>query len=66
MREGVVFAPWHYGHPAGVAANELTLTAWDPVAKQPEFKVAAVVVERLGPGDGPAPAPTNTASAPCT
>lgn len=58
-----MFAPWHHGG-ADTAANELTITAWDPVSKQPEFKVAAVSVERLGPGDGPAPAPTNTASAP--
>jgi hypothetical protein len=27
------------------AANELTLTSWDPVSKQPVFKVAAVRVE---------------------
>ena len=64
VREGVVFAPWHYGSDADTAANQLTLTAWDPVSKQPEFKVAAVFVERLRAGDGPAPAPTNTASAP--
>lgn len=62
VREGVVFAPWHYG--GDTAANELTLTAWDPVSKQPEFKVAAVAVERVRAGDGPAPAPDNTASAP--
>lgn len=61
LRAGVIFAPWHYGD---VAANELTLGAWDPVSKQPEFKVAAVSVERIGPGTGPAPAPTTTASAP--
>ena len=30
------------------AANELTLTAWDPVSKQPLFKVAAVRVARVG------------------
>ena len=30
------------------AANELTLTAWDPVSKQPLFKLAAVAVERAG------------------
>lgn len=64
VRRGVVFAPWHYGDSTTTAANELTLTAWDPVSKQPEFKVAAVNVQRLGPGDGPAPAPTTTASAP--
>ena len=62
VREGVVFAPWHYG--GDTAANELTLTAWDPVSGQPEFKVAAVAVERVRGGDGPAPAPDNTASAP--
>ena len=61
LREGVVFAPWHFGDDA---ANELTLGAWDPVSKQPEFKVAAVFVERIAAGTGPAPAPTNTASAP--
>ncbi len=30
------------------AANELTLTAWDPVSKQPYYKYAAVKVERVG------------------
>ncbi len=64
IRIGVVFAPWHYGQSPTTAANELTLTAWDPVSKQPEFKVAAVSVHRLRAGDGPAPAPTTTASAP--
>ncbi|MEQ8145282.1 molybdopterin oxidoreductase family protein [Streptomyces sp. OP7] len=63
VREGVVFAPWHYGGPAS-AANELTLTGWDPVSKQPELKVAAVTVERIAAGSGPAPAPRGTASAP--
>ena len=28
------------------AANELTITAWDPVSKQPQLKTAAVKVER--------------------
>jgi ferredoxin-nitrate reductase len=32
------------GH--GTAANELTITAWDPVSKQPILKNAAVRVER--------------------
>src|SRR4051812_15601153 len=50
IRDGVVFAPWHYGYwdvEEGAhtrAANELTITAWDPVSKQPIFKVAAVRV----------------------
>ncbi|MEU8820157.1 nitrate reductase [Actinoplanes sp. NPDC048796] len=42
VREGTVFVPFHYG---SQAANELTMTAWDPVSKQPLFKVAAVRVE---------------------
>ena len=55
-REGVVFVPFHYGYwdigdgagPDGQprAANELTITLWDPVSKQPRFKTAAVKVER--------------------
>jgi anaerobic selenocysteine-containing dehydrogenase len=71
IRPGVIFAPWHYGDDAGggtggghTAANDLTLNAWDPVSKQPEFKLAAVRVERVAAGTGPAPAPTTTASAP--
>jgi anaerobic selenocysteine-containing dehydrogenase len=40
-REGVVFVPFHYG-----GANEMTISAWDPVSRQPLFKVAAVRVER--------------------
>ena len=52
IRPGVVFVPFHFGYwDAGGgarerAANELTLTAWDPVSKQPLFKSAAVAVER--------------------
>jgi hypothetical protein len=68
-----VFAPFHYGQwdPSGVAtdaehrlANELTMTVWDPVSKQPSFKTAVCRVTRLRDGNGPAPAPTTTASAP--
>ena len=53
-RPGVVFAPFHYGyfdqpddpdtHPR--AANELIRTEWDPVSKQPVYKVTAVRVEK--------------------
>jgi anaerobic selenocysteine-containing dehydrogenase len=43
VRPGVVFVPFHYGDHA---ANELTLTAWDPVSKQPIYKVAAIRVTR--------------------
>jgi ferredoxin-nitrate reductase len=75
VRDGVVFAPFHFGYwdrdddgPDGAptAANELTMTVWDPVSKQPQFKVAAVRVERIAAGDGPAPAPSTTASEPVT
>jgi predicted molibdopterin-dependent oxidoreductase YjgC len=73
VRDGVLFLPFHYGYwdtgdPSDAdgerAANELTVTDWDPVSKQPLFKTAAAAVTRIGPGDGAAPAPTNTASAP--
>jgi ferredoxin-nitrate reductase len=56
-RDGVVFIPFHYGYwdlgdgpgPDGRprAANELTMTIWDPVSKQPQLKIAAVKVEKL-------------------
>ena len=43
---GEVFIPFHYGYwdTPGThrAANELTITGWDPVSKQPLFKYAAV------------------------
>lgn len=44
IRPGVVFIPFHY---AEAAANVLTHTALDPVAKIPELKVCAVRVEPL-------------------
>jgi ferredoxin-nitrate reductase len=64
----VVLAPFHYGYwdqpdgdrPDGRAraANELTITEWDPVSKQPLYKVAAVRVTKLAGDDGqPGPTP---------
>jgi formate dehydrogenase alpha subunit len=44
---GTVFMTFHY---AEAAANLLTSDAVDPVAKIPEYKVAAVRVERVGEG----------------
>jgi anaerobic selenocysteine-containing dehydrogenase len=50
IRRGSVFVPFHYGYwetgagpgdGAPRAANELTRTVWDPVSKQPLFKVSA-------------------------
>jgi ferredoxin-nitrate reductase len=53
IRRGTVFVPFHYGAwrnkgKTPRAANELTVTAWDPVSKQPFFKVAAVRASRAG------------------
>ncbi|WP_310209688.1 nitrate reductase [Paenarthrobacter nitroguajacolicus] len=76
VRTGTVFAPFHYGYwdthlsatepqkHTSTAANELTITEWDPVSKQPLFKNAAVKVEKIRNGTEPAPAPTTTASRP--
>jgi anaerobic selenocysteine-containing dehydrogenase len=55
IRKGTVFVPFHYGYwdtdagfgpdgAPGRAANELTITRWDPVSHQPLFKLAAVRV----------------------
>jgi ferredoxin-nitrate reductase len=72
IREGVIFAPFHYGYfdSDGLdgrprAANELTITEWDPASKQPLYKVGTVSVTKISDSGGtPAPAPTSTASAP--
>ena len=72
IRSGVVFVPFHYGYwDTGTqratlrAANELTLTAWDPVSKQPHSKLAPVRLVKVRSGSGrAAPAPVTTASEP--
>lgn len=73
IREGVVFVPFHYGYwdtddrhdVHNRAANELTITEWDPASKQPIFKTAACRIEKVAGADGHvAPAPTTTASRP--
>jgi len=56
IRPGAVFLPFHYGYwdsesgasPNGSAraANELTITDWDPASKQPLFKLGAVSVAK--------------------
>ncbi|WP_241474815.1 molybdopterin oxidoreductase family protein [Nocardiopsis xinjiangensis] len=74
IRAGVLFVPFHYGYwdtevsegdgARDRAANEMTVSDWDPVSKQPLFKTAVARLRPLGEGDGrPAPAPTTTASA---
>ncbi len=49
LREGVVFAPFHWGArhapPGAGQANMATIGVTDPVSKQPELKAAAVRVE---------------------
>ncbi|HEY9437978.1 MAG TPA: molybdopterin-dependent oxidoreductase [Streptomyces sp.] len=77
IRPGLLFVPFHYGYwdtpsgsgPAprtpGRAANETTITDWDPASKQPLFKTAAAALTLVERADGKqAPAPTTTASAP--
>jgi anaerobic selenocysteine-containing dehydrogenase len=79
LRPGLLFVPFHYGYwdtPAGSgpdattpgrAANETTITDWDPASKQPLFKTAAAALTLVERGIGEqAPAPTTTASAPTT
>jgi anaerobic selenocysteine-containing dehydrogenase len=70
---GAVFAPFHYGawDPEHLAAdqehrlaNELTMTVWDPVSKQPYFKTAACRVTKVRDGHDPSPAPTTAAARP--
>jgi ferredoxin-nitrate reductase len=52
-QDGCLFLPFHYGYwdePGRPrAANELTLTTWDPVSKQPSFKYAAARVRKISP-----------------
>ncbi len=50
---GNIFIPFHYGYwdindGHHRAANELTISGWDPVSKQPYFKYAAVQVQKAG------------------
>jgi anaerobic selenocysteine-containing dehydrogenase len=67
IRDGMVFLPFHYGcwdtppghrppdDGPGRAANETTVTDWDPVSKQPLFKTGAArvtLVTRRANGTG--------------
>ena len=56
VRPGTVFIPFHYGYwdddaaepgngVPSTAANEATVTDWDPVSKQPIYKTAAARIE---------------------
>ncbi|MFG3280978.1 molybdopterin oxidoreductase family protein [Streptomyces sp. NPDC048111] len=77
IRRGLLFVPFHYGYwdtaagsgpdgrTPGRAANEATITDWDPASKQPLFKTAAAALTLVERGGGrAAPAPTTAASAP--
>lgn len=66
IRQGVLFLPFHYGYwdttgsapdGPGRAANELTLTDWDPASKQPIFKTAAAAIQRVDSDSGAASIP---------
>ena len=54
IAEGHLFIPFHYGYWDKAdghhlrAANELTITGWDPISKQPHFKFAAVRIKKIG------------------
>jgi anaerobic selenocysteine-containing dehydrogenase len=54
IREGTCFLPFHWGRRFGLykAANNLTLTARDPLSRQPELKACAVRLRRLPALDG--------------
>ena len=58
---GHVFVPFHYGYwdedSRPRAANELTITEWDPVSKQPHFKYAAVSITKVDPNSLGHPVP---------
>lgn len=51
IRPGLIFIPFHYGYwdnkDGAHAANELTLSDWDPISKQPHFKYAAVRINKV-------------------
>ncbi len=72
IRPGVLFVPFHYGYwdipgdgARERAANETTVTDWDPVSKQPLFKTSAAGLRLVEKGGGVvAPAPTTAASRP--
>ncbi|MDP6849479.1 MAG: nitrate reductase [Planctomycetota bacterium] len=44
---GTVFVPWHWADEASLI-NKVTIDAIDPGSKQPEFKICAVKLEKVG------------------
>ncbi|SOE58825.1 Molydopterin dinucleotide binding domain-containing protein [Streptomyces sp. OV198] len=65
IRPGLLFVPFHYGYwdtkaghgpdgdTPGRAANETTVTDWDPASKQPLFKTAAAALHLVERGGRP-------------
>ncbi|WP_345435342.1 bifunctional nitrate reductase/sulfite reductase flavoprotein subunit alpha [Microbacterium gilvum] len=51
VRPGGLFAPFHWNdeHGAHLTVNAVTSDAVDEASRQPEFKIAAVSVRRIGP-----------------
>src|SRR5438093_28576 len=49
IREGTCFLPFHWGRQSGFykSANNLTLSARDPISQQPELKACAVRLRRV-------------------
>jgi anaerobic selenocysteine-containing dehydrogenase len=51
IKRGHIFVPFHYGYWDAAdrprAANELTVTGWDPVSKQPHVKYAAARIRKV-------------------
>lgn len=49
LRRGMLFTPFHWGDQWGaeLAVNYLTISAFDPVSKQPELKYCAVAAEAV-------------------
>ena len=64
IRPDTLFIPYHWGPP--VAANLLTVHAVDPVAKIPEYKACAAMIEKLDklPNQGQLPEQTENSIRP--
>ena len=63
VQPGSLFAPFHWNDEHGeyVTVNAVTNDAVDPMSAQPELKVAAVSLRRVGPGAGAAEPSTASA-----
>ncbi|WP_288337858.1 bifunctional nitrate reductase/sulfite reductase flavoprotein subunit alpha [uncultured Gordonia sp.] len=68
VRPGSVFVPFHWNDLWGesLAINAVTSDAIDPASQQPEFKVCAVALTRVGAAEPPSTAPSLPSTAPAT